>query len=68
MYGGGIVRGAATPRIDALAAEGLRLTNMNMEAQCNPSRSAVMTGRRATTLGATRTLSALSYSRTEAAT
>ena len=45
VYGGGIVRGVATPRIDAIAAEGLRLTNMNMEAQCTPSRSAVMTGR-----------------------
>ncbi len=45
VYGGGIVRGAPTPRIDALAAEGMRLTNMNMEAQCTPSRSAVMTGR-----------------------
>lgn len=44
-YGGGIVRGVPTPRIDALAAEGMRLTNMNMEAQCTPSRSAVMTGR-----------------------
>ncbi|NNC79051.1 MAG: arylsulfatase [Acidimicrobiales bacterium] len=45
VYGGGIVRGAPTPRIDALAAEGMRLTNMNMEAQCTPSRSAAMTGR-----------------------
>ena len=27
--GGGIIRGAPTPRIDALAAEGLRLTNFN---------------------------------------
>ncbi len=45
VYGGGLVRGAPTPRIDALAAEGVRLTNMNMEAQCTPSRSAVMTGR-----------------------
>ena len=44
-YGGGEVRGVATPRIDRLASEGLRLTNMNMEAQCTPSRSAVMTGR-----------------------
>ena len=25
--GGGIIRGAATPKMDALAAEGLRLTN-----------------------------------------
>ncbi|MDG2114937.1 MAG: sulfatase-like hydrolase/transferase [Actinomycetota bacterium] len=44
-YGGGAVRGVPTPNIDALAASGVRLTNMNMEAQCTPSRSAVMTGR-----------------------
>ena len=44
-YGGGILRGAATPRIDQLAAEGLRLLNFNVEAQCTPSRSAIMTGR-----------------------
>lgn len=45
VYGGGITRGAPTPRIDQLAAEGLRLTNYNVEAQCTPSRSAIMTGR-----------------------
>jgi arylsulfatase len=44
-YGGGILRGAATPRIDKLAAEGTRLTNFNVEAQCTPSRSAILTGR-----------------------
>ena len=44
-YGGGAVRGVTTPNIDRLAAQGVRLTNMNMEAQCTPSRSAVMTGR-----------------------
>jgi arylsulfatase A-like enzyme len=44
-YGGGILRGAPTPRIDDLAAEGLRLLNFNVEAQCTPSRSAVLTGR-----------------------
>ena len=43
--GGGIIRGAATPRLDQLAAEGLRLTNFNVEVQCTPSRSAIMTGR-----------------------
>jgi len=43
--GGGIVRGAATPRLDQLAADGLRLTNFNVEVQCTPSRSALMTGR-----------------------
>ena len=45
VYGGGATRGAPTPRIDKLAAEGLRLTNMNMETQCTPSRSSLMTGR-----------------------
>jgi arylsulfatase A-like enzyme len=44
-YGGGVVRGAATPRIDKLATEGTRLTNFNVEAQCTPSRSAILTGR-----------------------
>jgi arylsulfatase A-like enzyme len=44
-YGGGVTRGAPTPRIDRLAAEGTRLTNFNVEAQCTPSRSALMTGR-----------------------
>ena len=43
--GGGIIRGAPTPRIDALAAEGLRLTNFNVESQCTPSRAAIMSGR-----------------------
>ena len=43
--GGGIIRGAPTPRLDTLASEGLRLTNFNVEAQCTPSRSAILTGR-----------------------
>lgn len=50
-YGGGATRGAPTPRIDKLASEGLRLTNMNMEAQCTPSRSAILTGRYAVRSG-----------------
>ena len=44
-YGGGVTRGAPTPRIDNLAKSGLRLLNMNMETQCTPSRSSLMTGR-----------------------
>jgi arylsulfatase A-like enzyme len=32
--GGGIIRGAPTPRLDALATEGMRLTNFNVESQC----------------------------------
>ena len=39
VYGGGILRGAPTPRIDNLASEGMRLLNFNVEAQCTPSRS-----------------------------
>ena len=45
VYGGGTLRGAPTPRIDKLANEGTRLLNFNVEAQCTPSRSALMTGR-----------------------
>ena len=44
-YGGGITRGAATPNLDALAREGTRLTNFNVEPSCTPSRSALMVGR-----------------------
>jgi arylsulfatase len=46
-YGGGILRGAETPRIDKLASEGSQLFNFNVEAQCTPSRSALLTGRHA---------------------
>jgi arylsulfatase len=44
-YGGGVTRGAPTPRIDSLAKEGTRFLNANMETQCTPSRSSLMTGR-----------------------
>ena len=47
VYGGGILRGAPTPILDNLAAEGMRLLNFNVETQCVPSRSALMTGRHA---------------------
>jgi hypothetical protein len=32
-YGGGVLRGAPTPRIDKLADDGLRLLNFNVEPQ-----------------------------------
>lgn len=44
-YGGGETRGASTPMLDELAKQGLRLTNMNVETQCTPSRSSLLTGR-----------------------
>ena len=34
-----------TPEIDALAAEGMRFLNFNVENQCTPTRSAIHTGR-----------------------
>ena len=49
--GGGIIRGAPTPRLDELAGDGMRLTNFNVEVQCTPSRSAIMTGRYAVRSG-----------------
>jgi len=44
-YGGGVLRCAQTPRIDGHAADCLKLLNFNVEAQCTPSRSALLTGR-----------------------
>jgi arylsulfatase len=40
-YGGTI----PTPRIDKCAAEGIRFNNYNVEVQCTPTRSAILTGR-----------------------
>jgi len=51
-YGGGELRGARTPRIDKLASEGLRLLNFNIESDCVPTRSALMTGRHPIRTGA----------------
>ena len=51
-YGGGVLRGAPTPRIDALAAQGLRFLNFNVESDCVPTRAALMTGRQAIRTGA----------------
>lgn len=45
VYGGGEMRGAPTPNIDSIAHEGLRLTHYNVEAECTPSRAALLTGR-----------------------
>jgi arylsulfatase len=50
-YGGGILRGAPTPNIDSLAEDGMKLLNFNVEAQCTPSRAALLTGRYAVRTG-----------------
>lgn len=55
-YGGGVIRGAPTPRLDAFAAQGIRFSNFNVEAECTPSRSALMTGRYAVRSGTTRAM------------
>ena len=51
-YGGGAIRGAPTPNIDRLAAEGTQLLNFNVESDCVPTRSALMTGRHPIRTGA----------------
>ncbi len=53
-YGGGAAIGAATPNMDELAAEGLRLTSTYSQATCTPTRSAVLTGRLPFRTGLTR--------------
>lgn len=48
-YGG--ARGVPTPSIDQIAAEGMRLTNFNVEYSCVVSRIAMLTGRYAVRTG-----------------
>jgi arylsulfatase A-like enzyme len=57
-YGGGALRGAPTPRIDALAAQGMRFLNFNVESDCVPTRSALMTGRHPIRTGAVQSVPA----------
>ncbi|WP_282063708.1 arylsulfatase [Roseobacter litoralis] len=44
-FGGGEMIGAATPEMDALAAEGLKLTSTYAQYTCTPTRASVYTGR-----------------------
>ena len=61
VYGGGILRGAETPRLDRLAGEGMRLLNFNVEPQCTPSRSALMSGRHPIRSGTTKVVWGMPY-------
>lgn len=53
-YGGGAAIGAATPNIDRLARQGLRLTSCYSQNTCTPTRSAMLTGRLPVRTGLTR--------------
>src|SRR5206468_11543201 len=44
-YGGGVTRGAPTPNLDRLAAEGARFTNWYGQASCTAGRASFITGR-----------------------
>ena len=61
VYGGGELRGTATPRLDQLAEEGVRLQNFNVDPQCTPTRSAFMTGRRPIRSGTTKVVWGMLY-------
>lgn len=53
-YGGGGAIGAATPNMDKLAREGLKLTSCYSQQTCTPTRSAILTGRLPVRTGLTR--------------
>ena len=53
-YGGGAAIGAATPNMDRLAREGLKLTSTYSQPTCTPTRSAILTGRLPVRTGLTR--------------
>jgi arylsulfatase len=44
-YGGGAMRGAPTPHLDRLAAEGMRFVNYYGQASCTAGRASFITGR-----------------------
>lgn len=53
-FGGGAAIGAATPNIDTLARDGLKLTSCYSQHTCTPTRSAILTGRLPVRTGLTR--------------
>ncbi len=53
-YGGGAQIGAATPNIDQIATEGLKLTAAYSQHTCTPTRATILTGRLPVRSGLTR--------------
>ena len=53
-FGGGALIGAATPNMDRLARDGLKLTSTYSQPTCTPTRSAILTGRLPVRTGLTR--------------
>ncbi len=53
-YGGGAMAGAATPNVDRLSRDGLKLTSCYAQQTCTPTRSAILTGRLPVRTGLTR--------------
>jgi len=53
-FGGGAAVGAATPNMDRLARDGLKLTSTYSQPTCTPTRSAILTGRLPVRTGLTR--------------
>ncbi|PWK73979.1 sulfatase-like hydrolase/transferase [Aminobacter sp. AP02] len=53
-FGGGAMIGAATPNMDRLAQDGLKLTSTYSQATCTPTRSVILTGRLPVRTGLTR--------------
>jgi arylsulfatase len=53
-FGGGGMAGAATPNMDRLARDGLKLTSCYSQQTCTPTRSAILTGRLPVRTGLTR--------------
>ena len=53
-YGGGSAIGAATPNMDIIASEGLKLTSAYSQQTCTPTRAAILTGRLPVRSGLTR--------------
>lgn len=54
VYGGGAAVGAATPNMDMLANQGLKLTSTYSQPTSTPTRSAILTGRLPVRTGLTR--------------